>query len=173
MMRTKGSPEELERVRLIAANMFEQNMPTAQIVSLLNVDDQTVRHWRRIWCKAGKKGLAARKPPGGPTKLSDQQKQQLLTMLSQTPEHYGFKAHLWTTKLMAQLIYKTFGVQHHHDHVGAILRKLGWSVQKPARRAKERDETRITAWRKDVWPELEKKVGLAEEHLSLPMKSAF
>lgn len=171
-MRTKGSPQELQRVRLIAANMFEQDMPVDQIASLLNADDQTVRKWRRTWRKAGKTGLAARKPPGGPTKLTDQQKQQLLAMLAQGPGHYGFHAHLWTTKLMAQLIHKTFGVQHHHDHVGAILRKLGWSVQRPARRAKERDEPRITAWRQDVWPALEKKVGLAEEHSSSPMKSA-
>jgi transposase len=171
-MRRKGSPKEWERVRLVAANMFDQEMPTDQIVGLLEVDDQTVRAWKRRWRKQGRDGLIARKPPGGPSKLTAEQKQQLLKMLEHEPQHYGFKAHLWTTKLMAQLILKTFGVQHHHDHVGAMLRKLGWSVQKPMRRAKERDEPRINAWREQVWPELEKKVARNGERSSSPMKSA-
>ena len=74
--------------------------------------------------------------------------------------------------LMAALIEKTFGVKHHHDHVGAILRALGWSVQKPARRAKERNEARIESWRDQAWPELEKKVASKAARLSSPMKSA-
>jgi transposase len=160
-MRTHGSPQELERVRLIAANMFEQGMAPKPIASILGVDDQTVRRWRRVWNHDGRTtgGLLARKAPGSSPKLTDEQKHELLELLKREPATYGFvDAHLWTTKLMAKLIEQRFGVRHHHDHVGYLLRQLGWSVQRPARRAKERDETRIAQWRDEVWPALEKKV---------------
>jgi transposase len=170
-MRRKGDPKEWERVRLIAANMFERKMKPKEIAALLEVDDQTVRRWRRVWRATQRDGLKARKPPGGPSKLSDPQKQQLLQMLTHKPEQWGFNACLWTTKLIAQLIEKQFGVRHHHDHVGTILRQLGWSVQKPARRAKERDEQRIESWRSEFWPTLEKKVATGMARSSSPMKS--
>lgn len=152
--------------------MFQDQLPPTQIARLLEVDDQTVRRWRRIWRDHKRQGLAARKPPGGPRKLSDEQKQQLLQMLRRPPGDFGLDAHLWTTRLMAALIEKKFGVKHHHDHVGALLRKLGWSVQRPVRRARERDQPRIDAWRQQLWPELEKKAAGVEARSSWPMKSA-
>jgi transposase len=171
-MRKKGSPEELERVRLIAANMFdEDDKEPAQIARLLQVDVQTVRHWRRIYKAKGRSGLLARKPPGGPTKLDAERRRQLVEMLSHEPAHHGYDAWLWTTKLVARLVLDKFGVEHHHDHVGVILRGLGFSPQKPACRAKERDEARIDAWRQKAWPELLKKVRPKAAPLCSPTKS--
>jgi transposase len=48
------------------------------------------------------------------------------------------------------LIAQEFGVSYYHDHIGVILREMGFTHQKPARRAKERDEARIDAWRREV-----------------------
>ena len=58
----------------------------------------------------------------------------------------------------ADLIAREFGVSYHHDHIGVILREMGFTHQKPTRRAKERDEARIDAWRREVWPAFLKKV---------------
>jgi transposase len=147
---------------MIAANLFDEKCPCAQIARVTGVDDQTVRRWERVYRVGGREALRARKPPGGPRKLSLEQRHRLLRMLAQEPTHYGYDAHLWTTRLIARLIHATFDVQHHHDHVGVLLRELGWSVQKPARRSKERDETRIAAWRQQDWPALLKKAGRRE-----------
>ena len=46
----------------------------------------------------------------------------------------------------------------HHDHVGVILKAMGFTHQKPQRRARERDEAKIEAWRREFWPALLKKV---------------
>ena len=43
------------------------------------------------------------------------------------------------------------------DHVWRILRKLGWTCQRPSGRALERDEAKIRHWKKYRWPELKKK----------------
>jgi putative transposase len=162
-MRKKGSPAEWERVRLIAANMFDLGKPPAEVAACTGVAAQTARRWRRQYQSGGRPALAARKPPGGPAKLSPQQRTALPGLLAQGPAAHGYDAHLWTTKLVARLILERFGVSHHHDHVGVLLHGLGWSPQLPVRRAKERDEAAVARWRGEVWPALKKKSSAAAE----------
>src|SRR5688500_16312979 len=157
-MRRAGSQAELERVRLIAANMFEQDLETGVIAASLRVDGQTVRRWRRAFKAGGRDGLLARKHPRRPPLLCEPQRARLAGLLEQTPAACGFDRYLWTTQLVADLIAREFGVSYLHDHVGVLLGAMGFTHQKPARRARERDEQRIEAWRRDVWPELLKKV---------------
>jgi putative transposase len=55
----------------------------------------------------------------------------------------GFPTDLWTCPRVARLISSLFGVTYHVDHIGRLLHMLGWSPQKPERRAIERDEAKI------------------------------
>jgi transposase len=159
-MRKKGTLEEWDRVRDIAANMFDQDQAPAEIAKFLGVDDQTVRQWRRLYRKGGRPALVSRKPPGRPPRLTDIQRGQLAALLERTPAQCGFDRYLWTQQLIADLIAREFGVSYHHDHIGVILREIGFTHQKPARRAVERgDGTAIDAWRRDVWPALLKKTA--------------
>jgi transposase len=160
LMRTHGSAIELEKVRMFAANMFEQGLPSVGIARSLNVDVQTVRRWRRIYNICGRPGLDSRKHPGSKPRLNPQQQERLAQLLLLTPTQCGFERYLWTTSLIADLIQREFNVSYHHDTVGFLLRDLGFSWQKPACRARERDGIRIEAWRREVWPEILKKVSL-------------
>jgi winged helix-turn-helix protein/type I restriction modification DNA specificity protein len=58
---------------------------------------------------------------------------------------------------VAHLIEQESGVSYHPGHVWKILRQLGWSCQRPAGRALERDEKAIERWQKARWPELKKR----------------
>ena len=58
-------------------------------------------------------------------------------------EAAGFDTDLWTCPRVAKLIRKRFGARYHVDHIGRLLGSLGWSPQRPQRRALERDEARI------------------------------
>jgi transposase len=156
-MRRPGSPSAWETLRLVAANMFEQNLKTRVIAATLKVDDQTVRRWRRSFQRQGREGLLSRQHAGRPCRMNPQQKRQLSELLLKKPIDCGFQKYLWTQQLIADLIHREFGICFHHDHVGVILKELGFTHQKPMRRAKERDEARIEAWRSEVWPELLKK----------------
>jgi transposase len=157
-MRTVGSGNELEKVRMFAANMFEQGLSSRVIAQSLGADVQTVRRWRRVFNAAGREGLGARTHPGGKSRLTLQQRERLAQLLLLTPQQCGFERYLWTTPLIAELIQREFSVHYHHDTMGILLREMGFSWQKPACRARERDEGRIEAWRREVWPELLKKV---------------
>jgi transposase len=162
-MRRHGSQAEWEKLRLIAANMFEQGLANDVIAASLKVDDQTVRRWKRLWNAGGRAALLSRKHAGRPMRMNAQQRQKLSQLLLKTPGEHGFAKYLWTQELIAQLIEREFGISYHHDHVGVILREMGFTHQKPTRRAKERDETRIETWRRQVWPEILKKTAPATE----------
>lgn len=140
--------------------MFARDEKPRQIAADLDVHVQTVRLWRRVWKKSGIDGLLHKPHPGRPSLLSDLQKQELLQMLQDEPTAHGFDRHFWTTQMISELIKQKFDVEYHHDWVGEMLHGLGLSYQKPARRARERDEQKILAWRTEVWPELLKKTPL-------------
>ena len=159
-MRKKGGAAEWDRVRTIAANMLDDGKAPAEVARGLGVAAQTVRQWGRDYRAGGRAALVGRaKPTGRPAKLTAAGRQALAGLLVKSPAECGFAGrHLWTQQLIADLIEREFGVRYHHDHVGVILKALGFTHQKPARRARERDEGRIEAWRREAWPALLKKV---------------
>lgn len=59
------------------------------------------------------------------------------------PEAQGYRTNLWTTARIAEMVEREFGVRHHRDHIGRLMHSLGWTPQKPERRALERDEDEI------------------------------
>jgi transposase len=78
-------------------------------------------------------------------------------MLLQGPRKHGYSMELWTLARVAQLIAVKFGVEYHPSAVWHILRAMGWSCQKPERRARERDESAIETWRQEQWPDIKKR----------------
>jgi len=144
-------------MRNIAASLINQGMEPSAIALALKVHPQTVRAWRRTYLANGISALKSRKPSGRPALLDAAQRRSLTEMLLKTPAECGFDKYLWTQQLIADLILREFGIDYHHDHVGVILAQMGFTHQKPARRARERDEAKIQAWRREVWPALEKK----------------
>lgn len=51
---------------------------------------------------------------------------------------------------IAALVYERFTVEYTLAGLDLLLHRLGWSVQVPARRAAERDEAAIAAWKQET-----------------------
>ena len=103
----------------------------------------SVARWREVVRKSGMEGLAAKRHPGPCPRLSEKQREKLVKLLLKGPQAHGYRNDLWTLPRVAQVIENHFGVRYHPAHVWKILHALGWSCQKPERRAKERDEKKI------------------------------
>lgn len=103
------------------------------------------------------RGLRKRKSPGAPSRLSAEQLALLPKLLERGAEAYGFRGNLWTSRRIAKVIKTEFRVAYHPDHAGRIIRRVGWSVQKPVERASQRDEHAIEHWRKERWPQIKKR----------------
>ncbi len=155
-MRPLGSPKALERRRLRAIALLQKGLPPVEVARQLGVDRRSVRRWRAIYEKQGLKGLAAKPVPGRPPKLHERQRKQLVRYLLQGPRKFGFPTDLWTCPRVAALIRKKFGVVYHVDHIGRLLRSLGFTPQRPSRRARERQERAIEHWVRRRWPQVKK-----------------
>ena len=69
----------------------------------------------------------------------------------------GFASERWTLERIAALIEREFGVHYHPRYLERPLKAHGFSVQRPATRAKERDELVIAVWPKRDWVALKKR----------------
>jgi transposase len=143
--------------RLRALALHEDGWTGRAIAAALGVTPGAVSQWLKRAREGGVEALRQHLPPGPTRRLSAEQQAQLPTLLAKGAEAYGFLGEVWTTKRVAAVIRKEFGVRYHPAHVSRVLRFINWSVQKPMRRATQRDEAAITAWHTDRWPALEKK----------------
>jgi transposase len=80
----------------------------------------------------------------------------LPALLHRGPPAYGFRAELWTRSRVAAVIRLEFGVCYHPRHAGRLLDAIRWSPQKPARRARQRNEAAVVRWRDDIWPAIKR-----------------
>jgi len=146
----------MEQRRLAAIPRLERGAPLSSIARQLAVSRQAVFVWAQQWRRGGEAGLHRRPRPGRPPKLARTQLAQLPRLLAQGAEVHGFSSRIWTTQRVADLIRRRFGVRYDRDHVCRLLHRFGWSWQKPARRARERDEAGIQRWGQHTWPQLKK-----------------
>jgi len=156
-MRPLGSPEELERRRNRAIDLLKQGYQPVEVAHMLGVDRRSVRRWNASYRTQGLRGLSMKPAAGRPTKLDAKERKKLDAILLKGARAAGFPTDLWTCPRVAQVIEARFGVSYHVDHVGRLLHYFGWSPQKPARRAVERDEDFIEGWVKTHWPRIKKK----------------
>jgi transposase len=104
----------------------------------------------------GIEGLKHRPPPGAQARLSEDERAKIPELLARGAPAHGFRGEVWTCARVAEVIRKEFGVSYHPAHVSRLVRALGLSLQKPVRRANQRDEEAIRRWKEERWPELKK-----------------
>jgi len=156
-MRPTGSPSQLENRRYEAVALLEEGYQPVEVAKRLGVDRRSVRRWKASKIKKGFSALKAKPSPGRPSQLQSKQKDRLRQKILKGAKVCGFPTELWTCPRVAELIRREFGVQYHVDHVSRLLHSLGFSPQKPERRAMERDEEGIRRWVKGRWPNVKKK----------------
>jgi transposase len=110
------------------------------------VSKGAVSRWLKRAHEGGVEALYTQPPPGPAPRLTPEQFAQLPSLLGRGAEAFGFIGEVWTTKRVTAVIRAEFGVRYHPDHVGRLLRTVGWSSQKPIRRATQRDEAAIERW---------------------------
>jgi transposase len=155
-MRNKGTGAELEVRRQIAARLFKEDMTLADMARCVGASISSIKRWKIAWLRGGLAALAAKPQPPPRCRLSDKQKAQPVEILLQGPVAAGYFTDLWTCSRVAQVIEREFGISYHPDHVGRILHDLGFTPQKPRRKARERDEAAIAHWRRVEWPRIKK-----------------
>ena len=118
---------------------------------------QTVSDWHDKWMVGGKKALR-----GAGRARSTAQGDARPTWLrwngpcEHGPAANGYGTDLWTLARVAEVIEEVTGVTYHPGHVWRVLRQMGWSRQRPARAAIERDDAAVEQWVNERWPRVKK-----------------
>lgn len=144
-----------EELRLAAADLIESGASDQEIARLFRVTRMSVNRWRRALAAGGRQALASKGPGGARCKLDPVRLKELEQVLEAGPAASGWEAdQCWTLARIAEVIRRKFGQDYTLPGVCLLLHRTGWSVQVPVRRAAERDEAKIAAWKDEQWPVL-------------------
>lgn len=158
-MRPTGSSTELEARRRLAVQRVNEGWKQKDVAAFLGVSTRAVGGWVAAHRKAGEEGLKATPHPGPTPKLTRRREQSVLSWLAKSPQAFGYKTDLWTTRRLAEVIAKKYGVRFNANYLADWLTRRGYSPQKPEVRAVERDEPAIARWAAEDWPRVKKKPG--------------
>ena len=153
----KKKLDEAVRRRVRAGRMLLAGKTAAQAAAAVGVARQTAYTWKAVLDEGGIDALRDMPTRGRPARLDDEQRQALARVLLQSPTEHGFGTELWTLKRVGVVVQRMFGVEFSLSQIWRILGGLGFSVQKPERRALERDEDAVQTWKRKTWPALKKR----------------
>ena len=141
-----------------AGALFAAGHSQAEVAHKLGVSRQNASRWHAQWQAGGAEALRSAGPTGSAPRLSDPQLDAVDQALRQGARAHGFPTDHWTLERVATVIERLTGVAYHPGHVWKLLRhRMGYRLQRPARRAIERDEQAIQRWVATDWPRIRQK----------------
>lgn len=147
----------MERRRHQAARLFDKGHSDAEVARRLKATRQSAGRWRAAWKSGGTAALKSKGPAGVKSRLSEAQVQKVVAALKAGPLAAGHVTDVWTLPRVAHLVQQLSGQRYHAGHCWHLLRRLGFSCQRPTRRAVERDERKVAGWKRSTWPALKKR----------------
>jgi len=145
-----------EGCRIRAVELAAAGWRQKDIAAALGASPASVCGWLKKANQHGIESLRQRPIPGAPRKLNSEQLKQIPELLALGTVAHGYRGEVWTGPRVAHLIHKRFGVSYTDRHAIRLLDELGYSPQKPERRAVQRNEEAIQEWREQTWPALKK-----------------
>jgi len=148
--------QALRSRRQKAIGLFDQGERQAAVAAALKVSRQSVSRWYRDWLNDDTDALQGAARAGRRRRLSQDQVALIQKELLEGAAAHGYPSDLWTLPRVAQVIEAVTAVHYHPGHVWRVLRQMGWSLQRPTLRAKERDEQKIRQWKRRTWAKVKK-----------------
>jgi transposase len=137
----------LEEMRRLAVQRVVAGETQRAVASSLRVNVRSVRRWAQAYREGGDAAIASRKATGRPPTLSKRELAKLRrTITGKNPAQLNLGPALWTLPLVGQLIERIFGATLDPTTVGRILRRLGFTPQRPLRQAFQRDDAECLRW---------------------------
>lgn len=164
-MKHKRDFKALEQRRLKGAKLLVRGVSKSEVARQLGVTRQTVAAWEQRLSEGGQQSLK-RGTLGRPRQLEVEQERELAKVLMAGALAAGYPTELWTLPRIGKIITDRFGVQYSIGHLWHLLRRLGFSCQKPEKRAIQRNEEEIVRWKRRTWPGLKKKPSARVEQSS-------
>ena len=148
--------QKLKERRLKAVALFKEGERQADVARQLRVSKQAVSQWWISWSRGDTRALSGATRAGRKPRLDKEMLALVEKELLRGAAVQGYQTDLWTLPRVAALIKKVTGVDYHPAHVWKVLNKMGWSVQRPTLRARERNEQKVAEWVEGTWEAVKK-----------------
>jgi putative transposase len=113
--------------RLLALAAVHDRMNRSEAARIGGMDRQTLRDWVHRFNQHGLEGLVDIKPPGRPSKLSEEQKEVLKQLVEAGPDVATDGVVRWRCVDLKRVVGQRFGVDLSEVSLGRVLKKLGFS----------------------------------------------
>jgi putative transposase len=145
-----------EQVRIRAAEHIAAGEDDVRVAREFRVTKMSANRWRHALHSGGADALASKGAAGMRCLLTADQQEQLARALEQGPVAHGYaEDQRWTLARIRALILTLFEVRYRSlSSVSGLMARIGFSWQVPTRRATERSEEAIAAWREQQWPHI-------------------
>jgi transposase len=151
---------QLEQRRKEAGRMFAAGkLILSSIARELKVSRQSVSRWYAEWKNGGTVALKGAGRAGRKSRMEAGQLLKVERALRRGPRAHGFETDLWTLPRVAKVVERLTGVRYHSGHIWKILGTMDWTLQRPARQARERNPEKVRLWLEQRWPEVKKKLA--------------
>jgi len=145
-----------EQLRKAAVKRVEAGESPELVAEGLGINRRTIYRWLSAYHYGGEAALKAKPIPGKPPKLDGKQMQRLARIIrTKNPLQLKFEYALWTLAMVRVLIRQEFGVRLSEVSVGRLLKRLGFSPQRPLYRAWQQNPVLVEQWREKTYPEIE------------------
>lgn len=153
------SQEEMEARRLTAVPYFKRKWSERRIAEKLGVSGPSVHEWKVAWKRDGTRGLRAGRY-GRVSRLGAKDERLIRKNILAGAGAHGFQGDFWTLKRLTVGVRRWTNVEYEERSVWHVLKRLGFSCQKPMKRARERDEKAVRSWLTETWPEAKKRASI-------------
>lgn len=141
--------------RLQAVKMAKAGIPVAEIALFFEVSVRAVYQWLAAFNSGGQEGLLAKPGAGRPPRLGGDELSRLACLLrDNTPDQLRFPFGLWNLRLIGLLIQREFNWQPSKPTLIKLMKILGFTPQRPLRRAWQQDEVLVERWRTEDFPKI-------------------
>jgi len=149
------SHEMLEQLRRDAVKRVESGESAEAVAQGLGINRRTIYRWLAAYHAGGADALTAKPILGAPPKLDAKQMNKLSRMIrDKNPQQFGFEFALWTLAMVRELISRQFQVNLSEVSVGRLMKRIGFTPQRPLYRAWQQDPLLVERWREHEYPKI-------------------
>jgi transposase len=137
--------------------LLEQGqLSQTEIAAELVVHRSAVSLWANALSEHGPAALEPSVSTGRPPSLTPEKLERLLSDLAKGPVRWSYPNDRWTLRRIADVLARTQGIRLHPDHLSRVMRRAGFSAQKPQQKALKRDEAAIEPWKAEEYPKIKR-----------------
>ena len=152
------SQDAQEQVRRQAMRLLDRGKSQTEVARILDVLQPTISLWRKRYLEGGWASLRKRKRGrvvGTDRRLTQEQSEEIQKLIvDKMPDQLKMPYALWSRRAVCQLVRDRYGVSYTLQGMGKLLKEWGFTPQRPAKRAIERNDEAVKRWKETEYPQL-------------------